>query len=223
MQPILMQKDKQKKILNTIATKLVWLLILFLGKSARIQLVRRGTWNRLVDSKNGFLAVLWHGKMMLPIYVHRHLGITAMVSEHQDGEMIALSVHRLGYQTVRGSSTRGGTRAFRHMLKHLKKGGICTVMPDGPRGPRHQLKMGTILLAQLSGCPILPLTFAAKWRISLRSWDAFNLWWPLSRCALLYGKPIWIPRQASGDELEEWRIKVEQALNRLEEQADAFF
>ncbi len=206
-----------------LATKLAWLLILFFGKICRITVKYRYRWERVIRSNRGVIVVLWHGKMLIPIYVHRYLGITAMVSEHHDGEMIAQTVHRLGYKTVRGSSTRGGTRAFRQMLSLLKKGKICTILPDGPKGPRKQLKMGVVALAQRSGAYIIPLTFSADKKISLSSWDRFTLFRPLSRVCLLYGKPILLPSDIAASELEPYRLYVEKALNNLEKQADEYF
>ncbi|MBN1541461.1 lysophospholipid acyltransferase family protein [candidate division KSB1 bacterium] len=206
-----------------LSIKLVWLLILFFGNCARIRLKNRIRFDRLAEKKRGFLIVLWHGKMLLPIFVHRGQDITAMVSEHRDGEMIARSIHRLGYRTVRGSSTRGGLRAFQQMAARLRKAEVCALMPDGPRGPRHRLKMGTVLMAQRSGCPILPMTFAAKWAVTLKTWDGFTLWLPFSKTCVLYGKPLYVPPQLSAEEMELWRQKIENALNRLEEEARAVF
>jgi lysophospholipid acyltransferase (LPLAT)-like uncharacterized protein len=155
--------------------------------------------------------------------MHRNLGVTAMVSLHEDGEMIAQTVHRLGYKTIRGSSTQGGKRAFHQMLKSLKKGAICTIMPDGPRGPRHSLKEGTIHLASRSEAYILPLTFSAKRYKKMRSWDKFLLWMPFSQLVAMYGKPITIPRNLSSEEVEQYKQQVQYAMIKLEEEADDYF
>ncbi len=216
-------KEIRDRVLFILAEKLTWLIILLFGKTGRIQITNRKFWNELVAHPHGFIIVVWHGKMLLPIYVHRNLGIVAMVSEHRDGEMIARTIQRLGYDTVRGSSTRGGTKAFRQMLKELKKGRICTILPDGPRGPRHHFKLGAIVIAQRSGAPILPMTFAAKKSVRLKSWDRFMIWLPLSRLQLIYGCPIAIPRNCSAEELEQYRVKVEQTMIEMEQCADKVF
>ncbi len=215
--------NKKKKILFLLATKLAWLVILFFGKICRVRVKYRHRWDRAIAENRGVIAVLWHGKMLIPIYIHRYQGITAMVSEHHDGEMIAQTVHKLGYQTVRGSSTRGGSRAFRQMLSLLKKGKTCTVLPDGPKGPRHHVKPGVIALAQRSGACIIPLTFSARKKICLTSWDRFTLFWPFSRVCLLYGKPMVIPPKIPISELEPYRLDVENALKALDREADEYF
>jgi len=214
---------KRKEITFYLGTRLAWLLILFLGRLGRIQVKNRHYWDALVRSGKGFLVPIWHGKMLLPIFIHRNLGVHAMVSEHRDGEMIALTIHRLGYKTIRGSSTRGGRQAFKQMLGALKSGHVCTIMPDGPRGPRHEFKVGALLLASRAQVPMLPMTFAAQKPIIMKSWDRFTLWWPFSRICLIYGKPLHTPPDLSATDIEAHRRRIESAMLELERQADEFF
>ncbi len=206
-----------------LAVKLTWLVILMLGKLCRINFHNQHYWNDLIRQGKGFLVVLWHGKMLLPIYIHRHLGVVAMVSEHRDGEMIAQTVHRLGYKTVRGSSTRGGRKAFIDMLRALRNNKIGTIMPDGPKGPRHYFKIGALVLASRADVAILPMTFAAQWPIVLKSWDRFTFWWPFSRVCMIYGKPVKVPANLSPKELEPYRIIIEKKMIELEKEADAVY
>lgn len=219
----LMDKKNKEKMLFFLATKFAWLLILFFGKSARISVRNRKYWNQLVAEGKGFIAVVWHGKMIAPLYLHRHLGVVAMVSEHRDGEMIARTVQRLGYETVRGSSTRGGRQALRDMLKALRLNKICCILPDGPTGPRHQFKIGALVLAMRAGVPLIPMTFASSQSITLRSWDRMTLWWPLSRIRLIYGEPIRVPEGLDSAGLELFRQEVEGRMVQLEEEADGLF
>jgi len=218
-----MTEQKPHKWYFYLATRVAWLFILFLGKIGRITLKNRHHWKRVVASGEGFLAPIWHGKMLLPIYLHRNLGVVAMVSEHQDGEMIAQTVHRLGYVTVRGSSTRGGRQAFRGMMAALRQKKICAILPDGPKGPCHEFKMGALLLAMRANCYLLPMTFAASRPIVLKSWDRFTLWWPFSRLCLIYGEPFKVPADLKTEELETFRQHVQQRLEALEREADALF
>jgi len=218
-----MHKEKKIKLLTLLATKLAWLLILFLGHTGRIRIKNRKYWNSLIRKGEKIIIVCWHGRMLLPIFVHRNLHVQAMVSEHGDGELIAKTVERLGYSTVRGSSSRGGTKAFRQMLRAFKEHPVTTILPDGPRGPRHEFKPGAILLSQISGAYLLPMTFAAKWQISFNSWDGFTMWLPFSKVCMCYGKPFRIPRRASTEQLELYRQQMQQRMNRLVEEADGLF
>ena len=218
-----MHKEKKIKLLTLLATKLAWLLILFLGHTGRIRIKNRKYWNSLIRKGEKIIIVCWHGRMLLPIFVHRNLHVQAMVSEHGDGELIAKTVERLGYSTVRGSSSRGGTKAFRQMLRAFKEHPVTTILPDGPRGPRHEFKPGAILLSQISGAYLLPMTFAAKWQISFNSWDGFTMWLPFSKVCMCYGKPVQVPHRESTEQLELYRQQMQQRMIRLVKEADGLF
>jgi len=216
-------KNFQRKFLFYLATALGWILVLILGKLTRIQVVDQHYWNQLKATGRGFLVVLWHGRIVLPIYFHRWQNAVAMVSTHNDGEMIARTVHKLGFRTVRGSSTRGGNVALREMVRALKAGSVGTMMPDGPRGPRHQMKEGAFYIAQLAGVPLLPMTYSAEHFVEFKSWDRFMLVKPFSRAVIMYGEPFEIPSRFAPGEKERLQHELEQRLIQLEKKADEFF
>ncbi|MDZ7725564.1 MAG: lysophospholipid acyltransferase family protein [candidate division KSB1 bacterium] len=209
----------RKRTLRRLAGKLAWLLLLAMGWMLRARLINRRYWYKAHRMGGPVLVCLWHGKMLLPIYAHRFENIVAMVSEHGDGEAIARTVERIGYDTVRGSSKRGGSRAFKDMLRHMRQGRTCAILPDGPTGPRRQLKPGAALLAQRTEAVILPMTFAAKHPIVFNSWDRFTIWRPFSKGALIYGEPFKVMRQSKCD----WKTVIETRMNQLEAEADALF
>jgi len=213
----------KKQFLNLLAMKLTWLFIMALGKSAFICVHNKRYLRRAYKTGRPIMFVVWHGKMLLPLYAHRNEGVAAMVSEHNDGEIIARAVERLGFLTVRGSSTRGGTKAYRNMLKELKNGRHCTILPDGPTGPRHEFKMGAVQLAQRSGAVLLPLTFSAKNPVVLKSWDAFTFWLPFGKICLAYGPPLFLPESVDADTLELCRLDIQQRMMDLQKEADDLF
>ncbi len=216
-----MKKETKTKILLFLAPRLTWLVLQILSRTSRVVVKYPEYFQRVKG--NSFIFILWHGKMLFPIYMHRNMGICAMVSEHDDGEMISQTIHRLGYTTVRGSSTRGGVKAFVQLLTQVKKGVIGCILPDGPRGPRHYLKPGVVLLASRSQRPLLPLTFCAAKPIALKSWDQFTLWRPFSKLCLLYGEPIYVPANLDEAGLETWRQVAQKRMDSLEKEADEFF
>ena len=199
------------------------LLLLTIGHAVRIKKFNSEPQERLLKEKKPILYVLWHGRMLIPIFVHRRQNIVPMISQHADGEMITKIVKKLGYGAVRGSSTRGGKEAFHEMLGHLKSGGMAAMLPDGPKGPRLHFKPGTLYLAQQSGCPLVPITFAARpcWRFN--SWDQFLVPMPFARCVVCYGDPIQIPKTLTQEEVEIWRQKLEATMLDLVKSAEAHF
>lgn len=219
----ILSKKIQKKLSFFLATKLGWLFIIGWCKMLFIKEKGRKFVNQAIAENKNYIYVLWHGRILVPIFIHRNKGICPLVSLHSDGEMIAQSLHKLGYQTVRGSSTRGGREAFHEMVGQVKKGVVGTMIPDGPQGPRHHLKPGTLYMAQQTGAYLIPATFSAKRKIMFNSWDRFFLPLPFSKTLMLYGKPITVPRNISPRELVKIRSDFELRMINLEKNADAYF
>ncbi len=196
-------------------------IILTLGKLCRYKVVNRHYFDEAEAQSKGVIVVLWHGRMLLPIYHHRNSGIASLVSLHKDGEFITQIVQRLGYVIHRGSPKEGGREGFNAVLKDLKSGNTLAMFPDGPTGPRHSIHDGIIHLARLTGAPLIPLLFSAKpcWRVG--SWDRFMIMLPLSRAIVKYGEPIYLPRRMSGEaELAQWRDLVRDKMLALEQEID---
>jgi len=189
-----------------------WTNITVIGDHHLKQIQKRGT---------GFTWVLWHGRMLIPIFARRKCGVIAMVSEHKDGELIARIIHKIGYITARGSSTRGGRKAFVEMVRSLRDGGEGAMLPDGPTGPRHVFKPGTMLMAQRALIPMLHITFGSHPAWTFRSWDRFTVPKPFSKTILFFGEPIWVDKGLKGVEFEALRKKVEAQMIKEVETCDA--
>jgi lysophospholipid acyltransferase (LPLAT)-like uncharacterized protein len=214
----------KKRLVFWLATRLGWLLILALGHLTRIRFAGREHFEWLRENNKPFIFCIWHGKILIPIFVHRNQNVHAMVSRHVDGEMIAQTLHRLGIRTIRGSSTRGAPRATVEMIRALKRGTVCAIMPDGPKGPRHVFKPGAITMAQKSGAYLLPFTFACSnpFRFA-KSWDRFTLPLPFSQSVAIYGEPIAVPADLPEEAFENFRLMVEGKMLELEKDAEMYF
>lgn len=159
--------------------------------------------------------VLWHGRLLPCTYWNRHQELVTLVSQHRDGEYIARIVERWGYTAVRGSSSRRGAGALRELVRHVRGGRSLAITPDGPRGPRQKIKAGALLAAQLSGAPMIPAAGGASRAWWFGSWDRFLVPKPFARVRLVYGEPVWVPRDADEAELERIAGEVEVRLNAL--------
>jgi hypothetical protein len=132
-----------------------------------------------------------------------------------DGEIGAMMVRRLGAVAIRGSSTHTGARALRDYYQALVKDNISPVItPDGPRGPRFKFKPGALLLAQMSGRPILPMSYAAS-RAWLIKWDKFVIPMPFSRIVIALGPPRYVPRVTDAATLGQLQEQMQAELKRL--------
>lgn len=165
----------------------------------------------------------WHGRMLILAYSHRRREIHILISQHRDGEFIARIIHQLGFVSVRGSTTRGGTKAIFEMCDKVAQGYDVGVTPDGPTGPGFQVHPGTIYVAQRSGMPIVPITSSAEHRWTLSSWDRFIIPRPFSKAVVMLGEPILVPADSTAEELEQIRIDLETKLTKLTQKADDYF
>jgi lysophospholipid acyltransferase (LPLAT)-like uncharacterized protein len=157
---------------------------------------------------------LYCGKFLLE---QRARGLTVgwLISPSVDGELGAMIVRRFGGAVIRGSSTHSGARALRDYYQALVKERVSPVItPDGPRGPRFKFKPGALLLAQMSGRPIVPLAYAAS-RAWLIKWDKFVIPVPFSRIAIAIGPPRYVPRVTDAPMLERLQLEMEAELKRL--------
>lgn len=200
-----------------------WILVYLLHKTYKIKVEGEEILTELKKQKQPFLVTIWHGRFFLGVYYFRLWHLVALVSQHLDGEMISRILLRFRFKTVRGSSTRGGKEAFHKMVTTLKCGKSCVIIPDGPTGPRHQLKPGTIYMSYQAQVPIVCFTFSAKSAIIFNSWDRFVLPKPFSRVLVKIGKPIWPLQDASNRDLVKMKKYVETEMINQEKEADVFF
>ncbi len=143
----------------------------------------------------------------------------AMISQHEDGEMVSQLVMHMGFKTVRGSSTRGGSAAARQMVAAIRKGTIAAMICDGPVGPPMKMKIGTPWIAAVSGAWVVPITWAGNRVWKFNSWDSFQIPKPFSKALILLGEPL-PPIEKNGEAIEAFRVLLEQKMNQLVEKAE---
>ena len=157
---------------------------------------------------------LWHNRLAISMLVHRRYPrkLAALVSASKDGALLAAVLGMFGVEQVRGSSSRRGPQALLELASRAERGYDLAVTPDGPRGPRYVVQKGVISLAQVTGLPIIPVTCNTNRKISLKSWDGFQIPLPFSRCELILNEPMLVPREACEVKREELRQELEGCL-----------
>ncbi len=157
----------------------------------------------------------WH-RWILPLaYLHRRQGIVVLVSDHRDGEYITSVIEQMGFATARGSSTRGGTKGLKALVRAGREGRDMGITPDGPRGPALACKPGALVAAQLSGAPIVPIAVESAGVWQLESWDRFVFPKPFAAVRVRYGAPHYVPRDANEADFLGHARAIEDALNVL--------
>jgi len=162
----------------------------------------------------------WHSRLFYLVYYYaRHITTpkaSILISLSRDGDYGHALVNWLKQDAVRGSSSRGGTRAIRALAGRLAEGYNVALTPDGPRGPALEVQQGVIRLAQVTGARIIPVSYDASRKWTLRSWDRFILPKPFGRIHMAIGEPICVPRDISQDEVRAYRDRLQDSLARLD-------
>lgn len=165
----------------------------------------------------------WHNRLAVCLsgyyaYARKRnqtLGMAAIVSASKDGGFLTAILELFDVQPVRGSSSRRGQQAMRELITWAEQGWDIGITPDGPRGPRYKIQPGVVSLAQLTGLPILPVSYNLAWKISVKSWDRFQIPIPFSRCEVIVEKPVRVPREATDEQRELLRQGLEQTLTSI--------
>jgi lysophospholipid acyltransferase (LPLAT)-like uncharacterized protein len=136
------------------------------------------------------IMAFWHGRILPATLFFRNRGIVVMISQNFDGEWITRVVERFGYDTARGSTSRGATRALVQLRRDLTAGKPVGFTLDGPRGPARVAQAGAVFLAGATGYPILPFHFESSSAWTLNSWDRTLIPRPFATVALAVGEPL---------------------------------
>ncbi len=178
----------------------------------------RGQEHQAAVSGRAHVLVFWHARILLLAYHFRRSGYHVLVSENLDGELIARVVSRMGNDSLRGSTSRGGSRVLLSAARLLRRGRSIAFTPDGPRGPRHQFQAGALIAARLGGAPILPVTASVERAIVFRSWDRFVLPRGGARAIIQFLPPV---PPAQKNDLESCRAALETSLAAATDRLDA--
>jgi lysophospholipid acyltransferase (LPLAT)-like uncharacterized protein len=152
------------------------------------------------------IIAFWHNRTALMAFFYERYcrGRTTLVfiSRSRDGQFMTDVAACFGIKALRGSSSRHGAAAALAAIRASRDNNIdISITPDGPRGPRYQLQPGILRLAQVTQRPIVAVTYRLPWKYELKSWDRFHIPLPFSSCHLITQAPIYVPADATNDDL----------------------
>ncbi|MEM6550508.1 MAG: lysophospholipid acyltransferase family protein [Planctomycetota bacterium] len=175
----------------------------------------------IAPAGKGRIVVLFHGEHPTVLGAYSGKNTTVITSQSKDGELLTRILEGFGYDTVRGSSTRGAVSALAALARKVKGGGDVVIAVDGPKGPRNEVKAGALLLAKLTGSPVVPVYGAPSrsWRFE-KSWDRMRLPKPGAAVLTVLGDPVWVPRGVDDAELEALRLGLEEQMQRQQAAVD---
>jgi len=219
---------KSRMLLYRVGVVVGWGLVRFFWSTCRVhRVIGLEAARNAVRSSRSVIPVYWHQHILFGVRALLELrpdGFKAgfLVSPSVDGTAPSMLVKKVGGHVIRGSSSHTGARALRDFYETIVKQEISpAITPDGPRGPVHEFKPGAIMLAQLTGKPILPVSIAASRTWTFRTWDRFELPLPFSRIVIAYGEPVRVPRVLDAEALSRMQVEMAGRLQALKTEARA--
>ena len=174
----------------------------------------------LPEYRGPVIGVFWHEYLLLPFYLRGRSNTAILTSRHRDADWLSEAAGHLGFEIIRGSTARGGGQALLELVRAGDKNvGIAC---DGPRGPRRRMAPGPIFLSSKLQVPMITYAVGYDRPKRLKSWDRFAIPRPFSRARWIIGPQMQIPPNLDRDGVEHYRQQVEQILNRLTNEAEAW-
>jgi lysophospholipid acyltransferase (LPLAT)-like uncharacterized protein len=167
-----------------------------------------------LEAGQPFVVAMWHGDELGLVCFSRYYHLATMASWSKDGELMNYVLRKFGFETARGSSSRGGSGALRGLMRLARKGWSPVIAVDGPRGPVHKAKPGVLELARVTGLPVFPCAMACSRHVALhRSWDLTDLPTPFAKVLIYWGEPIIVDRDGDARS-PDMTQRLEDAINR---------
>ena len=187
------------------------LLIRFLQRTNKINFHSPET-----ISEEPIIFACWHGELLMLPYLYSHYRKTphakVLISNHFDGELISRTIKNFGLGTLAGSTTRNAARVLIQAIKTIKDGFDIGITPDGPKGPRHEVADGIIIMAQKTKAKIVLVEIKPTKFWQLNSWDKFVIPKPFGIINYYSTNEI----DVSGMDLQEARILIKEGLLKHE-------
>jgi len=206
---------KYRYVLTRITQGLLYQLVQCYSRTLRLSIENEKPWLDYLQGGGRVLLCGWHQQFFAAI---RHFKTSSayhpslMISQSQDGDIIAGIAMQSGWHTVRGSFSRNGGRALREMVWQLKRFGLAAHIVDGPRGPAGIVKAGAVTLARSAGAVVVPFTISSDRAWYFHSWDRFMLPNPFAKVRLRFGDMLDLNTRESEEDVEVQRVRLQEIM-----------
>lgn len=210
----------KKRFLNFLGLNVLTFIVNLVIKTYRIDIRNSDAVKQVLQHDKKFIVAFWHGRMLIPWYVHKNYKVAALVSKSKDGEILTRLLNNWNYKVVRGSSHIGGREALKIMEEKLDEGFSFAITPDGPTGPPHKMKPGAVVLAHRKKVPLLLIGTASSKHFVFNSWDKFQVPKPFSKIAVVYSEPVYVKEESTREEINKLIEVCENKLMELQKEAE---
>ncbi|MDC0045438.1 lysophospholipid acyltransferase family protein [Pelagibacteraceae bacterium] len=190
-----------------------YIYILFVCITSKIKIKNDQLSKKMLIDKKPFILAFWHSQLMMVGFVWKSKNtLNMLASSHSDGRFGSYIAGHFNLKNI-SIMAKNKSPSLRKVFKILNEKNYIGITPDGPRGPNKKVSEGIIKIAMHSQVPIIPLGFASNKNFKLNSWDSFLITYPFSKCNFVWGEPITIPSSTKENEIEKYKIFLENKIN----------
>jgi len=213
-----------RRIQIPIIAAVVYTVIRTLGPTLRYETVGQAGVLKFWAERRPMIWAFWH-RCIIPIaWYGRNRGIVVMNTTAFDGQWTRKVIEWLGFGTAQGSSSRGGLRGLAVMAQRIKERLDCAFTIDGPRGPRYVAKVGPVLLARMTGAPIMVFHVGVdRGKTIEKTWDHFRVPYPFARAVMIGAPFIYVAQDADPEMIKAKHQEMQKALERVRDLAENWF
>lgn len=216
-----------RRILFTIFAPVAVLFLKLTWASFRYRVHGFENIRKTVEEGEPVIFAFWHESLLTACWYMAELmktkaNIGFLISPSVDGEFTVMMLAYFNGSAIRGSGTRSGATAIRGLYRAIRRDKISPgITLDGPKGPRRRCKPGAVMIARMTGTPIVPVATAASRSFRPKSWDRHLVPYPLAVVPIVLGEPYTVANEGGDEVLEEQRVDLEERLHHLTERAEA--
>jgi len=184
-------------------------------RTFRITIINEAPWMDYLQKGGSVLLCGWHQQFFATaayFQQYQKFSPSIMVSQSNDGDIGAGLLRRAGWRPIRGSSSRGGMKALKHMIRELRRSRLAAHVVDGPQGPAGIVKPGAITLALAARAVIVPVSISADRAWFFNSWDRFMMPKPFAGIRFAFGEMIHLNGSDGKTDVEAWRRHLESVM-----------
>ncbi|PID59796.1 MAG: hypothetical protein CR986_04425 [Ignavibacteriae bacterium] len=214
-------KKVKQKFLRVAGNNFAFKIINLLCKTLKYQEYNSGHLKKLKKANKNAIFAFWHGKMLAGWFLLKEYKPSTIVSQSKDGEILSNILLKWNYKVKRGSSSKNGKKILNELISEVKNNANIAITPDGPKGPKEEMKAGTVILAKKTETPIILMGIKYNKKIQLKSWDSFEIPIFFSKVNIYYSEPIYVNSELNYDETNSTIKNINNELIKIQNKVNS--
>lgn len=172
-------KSRFYQVRNPLLAKVGKWLMTLLIRTCRIHVEGLENFVKIAEREKCIL-ILWHNRLaIIPFVLTEYtpqMIYAALVSASRDGEILSSVIHSYKQGRTIKVPHLGRYQALQEVIRHVEeRKQVVIITPDGPRGPRYEMKPGAAVAALETQAYVITMDWKAARFWEFKSWDRFRV------------------------------------------------